>query len=68
MKNNYFGINLKSYRETTGINQDAISKFLDVDCSTISHWETGLYEPNFDTLKKLAKLFDVTVDNLIEEV
>ncbi len=38
---------------------------LSVDQRTISNWETGIREPDYEMLVKIAKLFDVTTDYLL---
>lgn len=68
MENNLFGQNLRLLRITAEKSQDELSKILGVQCSTISYWEAGKTEPNLDMLKKIAKLFDVLIDNLLEEI
>ena len=51
-----------------GITQREVAELL--DCSILSYgkYERGEREPSIDMLKKMAKLFNVTVDYLIENV
>jgi transcriptional regulator with XRE-family HTH domain len=56
---------LKSLRVQKGLKQYEVAKYLGVDKTTYSKYETGVSEPNFEILKKLALFFDVTSDYLI---
>lgn len=56
---------LKKIRGEKGIKQAEIAKFLEIDRTTYSKYETGYSQPDFDTLIKLAKYFDVTTDYLL---
>ena len=42
-----------------------MSEEFGVTNQTISLWETGQREPDFDTLVKIAKYFNVTTDYLL---
>ena len=57
---------LKELRKQKGITQDKLSRILGVSRTTISMWEIGSNEPDNETLIQLAKLFNVTVDYLVE--
>lgn len=59
------GNNIKLYRENKKMTQKEVSVILEVDPATISKYESGLLEPNIESLKKLAEIFEVTVDELI---
>ena len=56
---------LKKLRELGSVNQDTIAKYLGVGRSTVSRYETGEREPDFQTAQKLADYFNVTVDCLL---
>lgn len=58
--------NLKRLREKKGLSQDRLAKLADVANNTIIKIEQGEnINPRLDTLKKIAKAFDVSVDELI---
>ena len=57
--------NLKALRTQKGIYQKDIASFLNVAVSTYSYWEQGKFEPDGETLKKLADYFNVSVDYLL---
>ncbi len=67
MKNNTFGINLKTLRLLKNISQRQLGNDLNVCNQTISFWENGSREPDLDTLIKIAKYFEVSIDSLLLE-
>jgi transcriptional regulator with XRE-family HTH domain len=59
--------NLKKLRERKGLSQDRLAKLADIANNTIIKIEQGENQnPTLDTLKKLAKAFGVSVDDLIK--
>jgi len=64
---NIIGRNLSAYRSRLGLTQEQIASFLDVDRSLIAHYERGKREVNYVHLKKLATLFSIEVEDLLEE-
>ena len=61
------GEKIKSYREKRNMTQVEIAEALEVKPATISKYESGMLEPNIESLKKLAKLFDISIDELLKE-
>ena len=58
--------NLKKLREQKGLSQDRLAKLADVANNTIIKIEQGEnINPTLETLKKVAKALDVSVDELI---
>ena len=57
---------LRELRNESGLTQNEIAAKLGVSGQTILNWENGIYEPKINQLIKLADLFNVTVDYLIE--
>ena len=58
--------NIKKYRNKLGISQDKLSKLADVTYNTIIKIESGAnINPTIETLSKIAKALDVSVDDLI---
>ncbi len=58
--------NLKKLREKNGLSQDRLAKLADVANNTIIKIEQGEnINPTLDTLKKMAKALNVSVDELI---
>ena len=51
---------------TLFIMQEEVAKQLNINQRTYSQYETGANEPNLETLKKMANIFDVSIDYLLE--
>lgn len=58
---------LEELRKEAGYSQELIARRLEVSHVTVSNWERGLTEPKLSDLKKIAKLFNVSLDYLMEE-
>lgn len=62
---NKFCVQLKYLRNEAGLSQNELAKVFNVSKQTVSAWEKGLQETDFDTLIKLARYFNVTTDYLL---
>ena len=60
-----FRLRIKELREEKGLSQKKLADQLGLSAGTIGNWESGIREPNFDTVAKLAEFFNVTVDYLL---
>ena len=47
-----------------GFSQAELAKLVGVDQAAIARYELGIYKPKFDVATRLAKIFDVTVEEL----
>lgn len=56
---------IKELRLSKAIKQVDFAKMLGVSQATVSGWESEKYQPDRDTLIKIASYFDVSVDYLI---
>lgn len=56
---------IKEIRISCGIKQGDVAQMFNVAQATVSGWETGNREPDFETLLKMADLFGCTVDELL---
>lgn len=61
------GEKIKSYRENKNMTQNEIADILGVKSATVSKYESGTLEPNIESLKKLAEIFEVSVDELLND-
>ena len=61
------GEKIKKYREEKKITQVEVAEVLGVKPATVSKYEAGTLEPNIESLKKLAELFEISVDELLRE-
>lgn len=59
------GEKLKTLRAERGLTQEQLAAKLYVSRTAVSKWETGGGSPNLDSLQALARLFDVSVDDLL---
>ena len=60
-----FAQNLKKYRKQKKYSQKDLAEKLNYGYTAIANYESGRNEPCLDDLIALAKLLDVTVDELI---
>ena len=65
MKKIRFSENLKSLRESAGLTQEKLAQEIGVNQRTISAWERGICEPNFQYLALLCDLFNETFENIL---
>ena len=59
---------IKKLRKEKGISQQTLATALNVAQSTVGNWESGIREPNYDMLVKIAKFFDVSADSLVSDM
>ena len=60
------GNNLFQARKKAGLSQETVAEKLGVSRQTISKWETDETIPDIYQSKKLAKLYNLSLDELIE--
>ena len=60
-----FGNALYELRKKAGLSQSQVARLVGVSDKAVSKWETGRAKPTTDTLRKLAALFKVSVDELL---
>lgn len=60
------GNNIKNYRIKLGFSQDHIANYLGIDRTAISKYENGEREISLVNLNKLADLFGIELDYLLE--
>ena len=60
-----FAKNLKRYRKEHGYSQAELGKMVNYGYTAITNYESGRNEPSFDTLIELARILNVTTDELI---
>lgn len=56
---------IKAYRTKLGQTQAELASACNVKQNTVSAWETGRSEPDFESLKKMADIFDCSIDELL---
>ena len=60
------GNNIKKYREIKKMTQKEIAEILEVEPATVSKYESNMIEPNIESLKRLAEIFEISVDKLLK--
>ncbi len=58
--------NIVTLRRTHGFTQEEVARALDVSIAAVSKWECGNSYPDITLLPKIAALFDVSVDYLLD--
>lgn len=56
---------IKTLRKSLGYSQEELAKIINVHQTAVSQWEQGRTTPDIETIKKLASLFNVSVDYLL---
>lgn len=59
--------NLKKYRTARNLTQEQVASKLGVNAQTISRWECGTTLPDVLMLPEIAKLYEITVDDLYKK-
>lgn len=60
-----FNQKLQQLRKEKGLTQEELANKLFVSRTAVSKWESGRGYPNIDSLKDIAKLFSVSIDELL---
>ena len=57
--------NLTEARRQSGLSQQEVAEALDVSRQAVSRWETGVAAPSTENLVELARLYGVSLDELV---
>ncbi len=61
-----FSIRLKELRQKHNLSQKEFAEILKVSTGTVGNWEVGLREPDFKMLMKIADIFNVSCDYILD--
>lgn len=61
------GENIKRIREAKGISQYALAKTLNISQQSVDQWERSLTNPRKNNIAKLAKVLNVSIDELFSD-
>jgi transcriptional regulator with XRE-family HTH domain len=61
------GLRIKKYRESRGLNQEALARLLGVSRPTLSLIENGLRKVSAEEIRKLGEIFGVSVEAFFDE-
>ena len=67
-KNSRFSVLLRNLRKMHGYTQERVSKHLSISRAAYGHYESGLNEPDTQALTKLAALYKIEVEMLIDSL
>lgn len=59
---------LAEYRKRAGLTQKQVGDYIGISSQAVSKWEKGQSEPDIRSLCQLAKLYNITVDELVGNV
>jgi len=59
------GENIATLRKATDMTQAELGELLSISPQAVSKWEKGISEPDTETLKKIAYIFNVSIDELL---
>ena len=65
MRDYSFGNFISALRERSGLSQYQLGALVGVTDKAVSKWENGASKPRIDTIRKLAEVLDVGVDELL---
>lgn len=66
MRDYKFGTRIYNLRKGKGLSQSELGDLVGVSNKAVSKWETGEAKPAINQLLKLSKVFDMSVDDIIE--
>jgi len=61
----YFGMKLKTLRQSRGLTQKQLADFLELVPASVSSYETGGNYPSAEVIVKLCRFFGVSADYLL---
>ncbi len=62
-----FGKNLLKYRKLCDYTQQEVADLLNLNRTTYTKYETGVSEPSYDILKKIAAIYGVDINSILGE-
>ncbi|MDR3318243.1 MAG: helix-turn-helix domain-containing protein [Clostridiales bacterium] len=60
-----FGKLFREHRTIAGYTQKQLAEYLQIHQSNISDWENDISRPEYENLIKLARLYQITLDELL---
>ena len=67
MDNYELGNKIYELRKKKNLTQEDLALLLDISDKSVSKWENGTSKPTIENLKKLSSVFDISLDDLIED-
>ena len=66
MKDYEFGTKIYELRKAESLSQNKLAELLNISNKAVSKWENGNSKPSIEQLLKLAKIFNVSLEDLVE--
>lgn len=66
MNTNMIARYLQFLRKSRNYTQEDLAKKLDISRQAVSKWETGTAIPDLEVLLKISKLYDITINDILE--
>ena len=60
------GENLRKFRKECGLSQEQVAQMIKVDQSNVSRWESNLSRPDYENLVRLAKIYEVSINDILD--
>ncbi len=68
MANSKISTNIKKLRTEKGYSQERVARLADLSLNTVMRVESGVNKnPTIETLTKIAKALDISLDNLMKK-
>jgi transcriptional regulator with XRE-family HTH domain len=61
-----FGKNFKEYRKLSRMTQKQVADKLGIHQSNVSDWENNVSRPEYENLIELAKIYEVSICDLLD--
>ena len=61
-------LKIKEYRDEAGMTQKELAKKISNVQRNVSNWESGVSEPDCETILQLCEVFEISVDELFGRV
>ncbi len=68
MKRNDLGRKIAKLRNAKGLTQVELGEMLNVTDKAISKWEQNRSKPDYDTLEKMSKIFEVRIEFFLKDI
>ena len=62
------GERIAKCRKEKNLSQEYIAELLDVSRQAVSKWENGMSDPSTSNLLALAKLYEVSVEEILKKI
>lgn len=66
MNHNLIAAYLQFLRKNHNFTQEELAQKLEISRQAVSKWETGVTIPDLDILRKLSKLYEITINDILE--